>query len=255
MSLELAGLHVAGLDFAGLVLPVVSVLALAAFARGMLGFGNALIAMPLLALAVRVQIASPVVALANLTGILVILVGCWRSVDFGAAWRLILGCVIGIPVGLYFIKSANESLVRVVLGVILIVFGLYYLISPRLPYLRGEGTSYAFGLASGILGAAYNSNGPPIVIYGALRRWPPESFRATLQGVFLPTNAMVIVAHAVAGLTTPTVLKLYGYSLPFMVGATLLGMYLGRRIPTGQFSRIVYGFLVVMGVLLIVRAF
>lgn len=236
------------------VLPVVSILALAAFARGMLGFGNALIAMPLLALVVSIQIASPVVALANLTGILIILAGNWRSVDFKAAWRLVLGCLIGIPIGLYFIKNANESLVRIILGVILAVFGLYYLISPRLPYLRDERTSYAFGLASGILGGAYNSNGPPIVIYGALRRWPPESFRATLQGVFLPTNLMVIAGHVVAGLMTPSVLKLYAYSFPFMVGATLLGITLGKRIPQGQFNRIVYGFLVVMGVLLIVRA-
>jgi uncharacterized membrane protein YfcA len=247
-------LDLVGLDLPGLVFPVVSVLALSAFARGILGFGNALIAMPLLALAIRVQIASPVVALANLTGILIILVGNWRSIDFKAAWRLILGSLIGIPIGLYFIKNANESLVRIILGAILVLFGLYYLISPRLPYLQGEGTSYAFGLASGILGGAYNSNGPPIVIYGALRRWAPASFRATLQGVFLPTNLLVIVGHVLAGLTTPTVVKLYGISLPFMLGATLLGMYLGKRIPKGQFNRIVYGFLVVMGVLLIVRA-
>ena len=242
------------MDFMSLTLPVVSILVMSAFARGMIGFGNALIAMPLLALVVSVQIASPVVALANLTGILVILVGHWRSVDVKAAWRLTLSSLIGIPIGLFFIKSANESLVRVLLGAMLIAFGLYYLIAPRLPYLRGEGTSYAFGLASGVLGGAYNTNGPPIVIYGALRRWPPESFRATLQGVFLPTNLMVIVGHALAGLATPTVLRLYAYSLPLMLPATLLGMRLGRRIPEGQFSRLVYAFLVAMGALLIARA-
>jgi uncharacterized membrane protein YfcA len=242
------------MDFVSLVLPVVSILVLSAFVRGMIGFGNALIAMPLLALVVSVQIASPVVGLANLTGILIILVRQWRSVDLRAAWRLTLSSLIGIPIGLLFIKNANESLVRVLLGVTLIAFGLYYLIAPRLPYLRGEGTSYAFGLASGVLGGAYNTNGPPIVLYGALRRWPPESFRATLQGVFLPTNLMVIVGHVLAGLATPTVLKLYALSLPLMLLATLLGMRLARRIPQGQFNRLVYAFLVAMGALLIVRA-
>ena len=242
------------LDFVSLVLPVVSILVLSAFVRGMIGFGNALIAMPLLALVVSIQIASPVVALANLTGILIVLAGSWRSVDYRAAWRLTLSSLIGIPIGLFFIKSANESLVRILLGAILVLFGLYYLIAPRLPYLRGEGASYAFGLASGVLGGAYNTNGPPIVLYGALRRWAPASFRATLQGVFLPTNLMVIVGHVLAGLATPAVLKLYAYSLPLMLVATLLGMRLTRRIPQEQFNRIVYAFLVAMGVLLIVRA-
>jgi hypothetical protein len=185
---------------------------------------------------------------------MVILVGNWRSVNLRAAWRLILACLIGIPIGLFFIKTANEQIVRFVLGAILVGYGLYNLISPRLPHLRSEAFSWPFGLASGILGGAFNSNGPPIVIYGSLRRWPPGSFRATLQGVFLPTNLMVLASHAVGGLWTRDVLTLYAYALPMMLLATLIGIRFGKHIPKEQFHRIVYGFLVAMGVLLIVRA-
>ena len=41
-----------------------------------------------------------------------------------------------------------------------------------------------FGFFAGILGGAYNTNGPPVVIYGSLRKWSPATFRATLQGYF-----------------------------------------------------------------------
>jgi uncharacterized membrane protein YfcA len=242
------------MDFWSFIAPVVAVLFVSALSRGLIGFGNALVAMPLLALFVPIQIASPLVGLANLTGILIILAGTWRSVNFKAAWRLILPCLIGIPIGLFFLKTADETIVRLVLGVILIGYGLYNLISPNLPYLKTEVFAYPMGLASGILGGAFNSNGPPIVIYGSLRRWPPESFRATLQGVFLPTNLMVLATHAIGGLWTKDVLKLYAYSLPLMLLATLIGIRFGKRIPKEQFHRIVYGFLVAMGILLIVRA-
>jgi uncharacterized membrane protein YfcA len=225
-----------------------------ALSRGLIGFGNALVAMPLLALFAPIQIASPLVGLANLTGILIVLAGNWRSVNLKAAWRLVLACLVGIPIGLVFLKTANEQIVRTVLGAILVGYGLYNLVSPKLPYLKGELLSWPFGLASGILGGAFNSNGPPIVIYGSLRRWPPESFRATLQGVFLPTNLMILVTHALAGLWTRDVLVLYGCALPLMLLATLIGIRFGKRIPKEQFHRIVYGFLVAMGVLLIVRA-
>jgi uncharacterized membrane protein YfcA len=167
---------------------------------------------------------------------------------------LVLPCLIGIPIGLVFLKTADDRIVRIVLGAILIGYGLYNLVSPRLPHLKSEMLSTPFGLASGILGGAFNSNGPPIVIYGTLRRWRPESFRATLQGVFLPTNLMVIASHALAGLWTRDVLQLYAYSLPLMLLATLIGIRFGKRIPKEQFQRIVYGFLVAMGVLLIARA-
>ena len=242
------------MEFWSFIAPVVAVLFLSALSRGLIGFGNALVAMPLLALFCPIQIASPLVGAANLTGILVILIGNWRSVNLKAAWRLILACLVGIPIGILFLKQADERIVRIVLGAILIGYGLYNLIAPRLPYLRSEALSWPFGLASGILGGAFNSNGPPIVIYGSLRRWPPESFRATLQSVFLPTNLMVIASHALAGLWTRNVLTLYAYSLPPMLLATLIGIRFGKRIPKEQFHKIVNGFLVAMGVLLIVRA-
>lgn len=242
------------MDFWSFIAPVVAVLFLSTLSRGLIGFGNALVAMPLLALFVPIEIAAPLVGLANLTSITIVLAGSWRSVDLKAAWRLVLACLIGIPIGLYFLKAVNERTVRIALGAILVVYGLYYLISPRLPYLKGERAAYPFGLLSGILAGAFNANGPPIVVYGTLRRWPPESFRATLQGVFLPTTGMVVAGHALAGLWTADVLKLYAYSLPLMLLATLVGIRFGKRIPKEQFHRIVYGFLVAMGVLLIVRA-
>jgi uncharacterized membrane protein YfcA len=162
--------------------------------------------------------------------------------------------LIGIPIGLYFLQTADDTIVRIVLGAILVGYGLYNLVSPKLPYLKTEALAWPFGLASGILGGAFNSNGPPIVIYGTLRRWAPESFRATLQSVFLPTNLMVLASHAVGGLWTHEVFTLYAYSLPLMLLATLVGIRFGKRIPKEQFQKIVYGFLVAMGALLIVRA-
>ena len=72
------------------VLPVVAMLILSAFVRAVLGFGNALIAMPLLALIVSVQVATPLVALVNATTSVVILLRSWRSIDVKASWRLIL---------------------------------------------------------------------------------------------------------------------------------------------------------------------
>ena len=71
------------------------------------------------------------------------------------------------------------------LGLVLVAFGLYNIIRPKLPTPGSEKLSYVFGFVAGILGGAYNTNGPPAVIYGALRDWSPESYRATLQEYFI----------------------------------------------------------------------
>jgi len=240
------------LDFTSRILPVLVILFLSTFTRSALGFGDALIAMPLLAMVVGMRTATPLVAFAASTIAITIMLGGWRRVDFGTAWRLIVSSLVGIPIGLFFLKAAPEVIVQAILGLVLIVFGSYSLLKPNLLALRGERLSYLFGLAAGILGGAYNANGPPVVIYGALRRWPPERFRATLQCYFVPTGLTILISHGLAGLWNPTVLRLYAYALPVIMLAIFLGGRLNKAMAGGRFNRVVYVSLVAMGVLLFV---
>ena len=230
---------------------VLSILFLSAFVRAALGFGDALLAMPLLTLLLGLETAAPLTAFAAPTIALTMLVGEWRGVDWRATWRLIVSSLAGIPIGMFFLQAAPEPAVKAVLAVVLVAFGLYGLIAPRLPALRGEGLAYPFGFVAGVLGGAYNTNGPPVVVYAALRQWPPEPFRATLQSYFLPTGLMILVGHGLAGSWTPTVLRLYGLSVPVILLAVFAGLWVGRRIPAGRFHRLVYAALVAMGGLLL----
>ena len=234
------------------LLPVVAILFVSTLTRSTLGFGDALIAMPLLVVTISVQIATPLVALMGFTIAITILARDWRDVDIKAAWRLIVSSLVGIPIGIMFLKGAPEQLVRGILGGVLILFGLYNLISPQLPKLEWQGFAYIFGLVAGVLGGAYNMNGPPIVIYTTLRRWPPGRFRATLQGYFFSSGVLILTSHALAGLWTPDVLRSFGYSLPFILLAVYLGGKLHTHIPRARFERFVYVFLVLIGVYLVV---
>jgi hypothetical protein len=52
---------------------------------------------------------------------------------------------------------------------------------------------------------------------------------------------------------TTQVVRLYGYSIPILIAAVLLGEKVNLLIPQGKFDKIIYGFLVVIGVFLIIR--
>jgi hypothetical protein len=52
---------------------------------------------------------------------------------------------------------------------------------------------------------------------------------------------------------TSEVIRLYGYSLPIIIGAVLVGEKVNQIIPQGKFDKIIYGFLVVIGFFLIFR--
>ncbi len=229
----------------------------AALAKAMLGFGEGLLAMPLLTLLLGIRAASPLVGLVSAGLTLVMLLGHRQSVDLKSAGRLLVGILLGIPLGVWGLSALPEAWVTATLGAVLVLTGLYNLSAragsrPGPP--PGVRWAYAYGLAGGILSGAYNTGGPPVVIYGVQQRWPPDKFRGTIQGCFLPAMALKIAGHGLAGLWTPQVLLLTALSLPVVAAALWVGGRLSRHLSPARFARLVYGGLAVLGLTLLAGA-
>ena len=97
-------------------------------------------------------------------------------------------------------------------------------------------------------------NGPPLVIYGAMRRWSAQHFRATLQGYFLPASVMGMIGYWTAGLWTAAVTRYYLLSLPAVVIAIALGHTLNRRIDARRFLIAVHAGLLISGTGLVIQS-
>jgi hypothetical protein len=214
------------------------------------GFGGALFSMPLLTLVVGLEVATPLYGLVGWTTALIVMGTSWRDAKFALVWRLILATLVGIPLGVLLVRSVTSDLLVKGLGVFLIAFGLYRLLALPVPPLRRRNWAYGFGLLAGILGGAYNTGGPPMVVYATMNRWPPETFRATLQSCFLVTGLGVLVSHGLGGLWTEQVLQLYALSIPFVVPTVWLGGWLNRHMPVQQFERVLFVILIVLGIML-----
>src|SRR5213079_699758 len=130
--------------------------------------------------------------------------------------------------------------VKAVLAVVILAFAAYCLARRDPPELRDDRLAWLFGFGAGVLGGAYGMNGPPLVVYGALRRWPPEHFRATLQGYFLPASLVGMCGYWLAGLWVPAVTSYYLLSLPPALVAIFLGRIVNRRIQGQRFLRYVH---------------
>jgi uncharacterized protein len=225
---------------------------LASLVRATIGFGDALLAMPLLALVVDIKIATPLMGLAAVGLATTMLIREWRNVDFSSTLKLTLTSFAGIPLGLFLLKSAPTDVVKGILGIILILFGAYNLLMPRLPVIKNPIFSYVSGFIAGVLGGAYNTNGPPIIIYGMLSKWSKERFRATLQAYFAPTAIFIALGHAASGLWTGNVLRLAVFAVPLILLAIFLGGKLSKKIAPGYFDRLIYAILILMGILMFV---
>jgi uncharacterized membrane protein YfcA len=235
---------------------VVAVVFLATLIRSAFGFGEALVAVPLLALRIPIPIATPVAVLMSITVAAVVLIQDWRDVHVKSAAPLVGATLLGIPLGLWVLTSVDQRGVRAILGAILVAFASYSLLVKKPPHLAKDRMPVLLGCGfmAGILGGAYGMNGPPLVVYGSLRRWSPAQFRATLQAYFLPASVIGMAGYALAGLWVHEVTRFYLASLPGAVIATLLGRAINRRFAGGSFLRVVHAGLVAIGITLFVQA-
>lgn len=235
----------------GTLLVILAVFFGATFIRSALGFGEALIAVPLLAFVMPVKVAAPVAVLISITVALVVVIQDWRQVHFRSVGWLILTTLIGTPLGLWLLTAIPESAIKAILATVIMAFSAFSLMNKRPIVLKNDRLAWIFGFFAGVLGGAYAMNGPPLVIYGALRRWTPQQFRATLQGYFLPASVFVMVGYGLTGLWTATVNYYFGLTLPCVAVAIVLGRIVNRRMSGHAFLTYVHLGLLVTGAVLL----
>ncbi len=233
---------------------VAAVMLLATTVRSAFGFGEALIAVPLLALAMPVATAAPLAVLASITVAAIILIQDWREVHFHSAGRLLLWTLLGIPFGLLLLKLFPERAAKGLLAGTILFFSARSFRSSGNFSLRDDRRLWLFGLAAGVLGGAYGINGPPLAVYGSLRGWSRKTFRATLQGYFLPASLAGMFGFWCAGLWTARVDYFYLRSLPEIIAGVALGGVINRRLEAERFRRAVQLGLGLIGLLLLIQA-
>jgi hypothetical protein len=229
---------------------------IATVVRSTFGFGEALVAVPLLALRIPVDIAAPLAVLLSITVAGVIVVQDWRKIHVGSASWLVLATLAGIPLGLWWLTAVNERHTKIILGAFILLYSIYSLSGRRGIHLKSDSRAWLLGCGffAGVLGGAYGLNGPPLVIYGSMRRWSVQHFRATLQGYFLPASAITMVAYFLAGLWKWPVTYYYLWSLPPALIAIFIGRALNHRLPEKSFLKYVYLGLAGIGMLLLAQA-
>ena len=226
----------------------------ACFVRATFGFGEALVAMPLLTMVVGVQVAAPLIALLSITLAMGMLVRGWREVEWRSAWQLIVASLVGIPIGLYCLEAIPEALVKVILATVILAFSIYSLAKPGNLSLSTDTTAPLFGFLAGMLGGAYNTHGVCLAVYGTLRKWPPDIFRATLQGFFVPTSVLIVAGHVVSQRLTEQVLWFYLFSLPMAGVALILGSWFSGRMLAVHFARWLHVVLIMIGLSLLAHS-
>ena len=221
---------------------------LGCFTQSLTGFGVALVMMAVLPSLVGLHTATPLVALTAIVLEVLMLIRYRSALRFKSILGLLVSSLIAIPVGVFYFRRLDEGIALFILGFVITAYALYALIGFRLPALSHPAWAWGFGFTGGLLGGAYNTSGPPVVVYGNCRRWSPQEFKSNLSGYFLANSIMVVSTHWLGGSFTPQVTSHFLLALPALFLGFLLGQGMDRWLDPELFRRIVLFFLVVLGV-------
>lgn len=226
---------------------VAAIVLLVFLIRAIFGFGDALAGMPLLVLLIGVHQAAPLMAMLALVMAAMILLKNLKTVRWDFSLRLILPALAGIPLGLYYLTQIDERIVNAVLAAFIIIFSTARLVKTTAQINPPGWVTAAVGFVSGVLGGAYNTSGPPVIMLLSAKGLSPQVFRSTLQSFFFSTGAAIVVGHALWGNITTGVFTYFWVGLPAVVIAFVAGEKLIHRFDAARFYRWVYALLIAIG--------
>ena len=248
----MSSLSLPGLAFYVLVL-------MGAFAvRSAAGFGAGLVAIPMLAFILPVSTAVSVATIFTTLSSIQQVSREWRQI----AWRqfavIFLYSMLGIGLGLYFIKLLDENILRHCLGIFLIVYSIYALsatdtsrlLPKRWHGALGAGVGIVGGLCSALFGAGA---GPIYVVYFDILRLEKAVFRATMSAVVLLGGAARIAGYESFGFYGHSTIALLAVGLPLVIVGSWLGDRLVYRLSARSYSRLVAALMLFSGVTLLIR--
>ena len=229
------------------------VIFLASFVMGLTGFGIALVAMAFLP-----WLMSPVTAIVLLTLYafvfsVVVVVQLRRDLTPRALVDLLVGTVAGAPLGVWVLASLPVSALNRLIGLVLIIVVALEFRGVMPTRLVGRAWGLVTGFLAGVIGGAVGTPGPPVIVYATTQGWGPRTMKANTMGFFVANQGVILVGYWWAGLLTRDVaIVSTAFALPALAGVGA-GIALFGRLDPVRFRRIVFGLLLVSGLVLLVR--
>jgi uncharacterized membrane protein YfcA len=130
------------------------------------------------------------------------------------------------------------------------------LLKPRLKTRIADGFVPLIGFASGLVGGAIMSGGPPLVLYLYSREDEPRRTIATLQVCFLfmCIYRLLIVGVGKLGISGEILIQ-SSMGVPAILIATAIGFTLAKRVSSKNFLKAVFILIGAAGIVNILKAF
>lgn len=208
-------------------------------AAGVVSFGFAMIMTPFLLIFVEPRLVVEINVVLTTVLFAVVATHSWRHINVGTLLALLLGGAVGIPFGVLFTKSVEETALSLTLTGVVIATALWAMFGKSWYFSRERLTAAPIGCLFTFLSAGLALGGPVVVLFALNQRWDRDQTRATLSSFFLVTGIVIVASHSFAGLMGVEELRSAALFVPALIAGSLISSRLVGRINEGLFRKLV----------------
>ena len=225
---------------------VAIVVLLTACTQAVVGFGFALLAVPVMMQIVGLQRAVILASLIGTANNVFQYRDLKHNQDKQQVKRFLLASCVGAPFGLVAFIYANQQVLKILLG-IGVLFGVLLLARGRDLTHAHVSLDWSMGVISGFLLTSTSTNGPPLVFAMQARKSDPQVFRSTQNMVFLVSGIYGLVLFAVFGEIALSEIWISLALLPSMIAGVYAGRLIRSRVDPDRFRMLVLILLALAG--------
>lgn len=234
--------------------PIIIIVLLAAFVKGVTGFGFALVSLPLLMFWFPAKELIPVLMFCNLfASILIVLQKKeYKLIDRKARSLIIYGAVFTIFGVLVLNYIANQTLVGI-LAIFFIVMSIFSLLKNKRIHLYKIGIYRLAGSICGFLTGCISVSGPPLALFLHQVNVDNKQFREIFAWFSITTASVALIGYYFSDLLTWKTLELSAISIPLLFIGSYTGKRLNNLIPKPFFEKLILAICIFSSIALLMK--
>ena len=177
----------------------------------------------------------------------------WTKIDWKFVFKLLIGMIIGSPIGLFLLKYLNPETTHLLVCLIIIFFSILLMRGYSNQKINNNFAKISTGIVSGTLNGLTTLGGMPVALFLLITSIQPAVIRGSLAALFFLTDIYAFVLSFFAGIVDMTTIY---RALPLII-ILPIGVYIGDKFfvksKEETYRKVVFYFLIFISVFGIYR--
>ena len=172
----------------------------------------------------------------------------WNKIDWRFVFKILLGIIIGSPIGLYLLNHLNPQTIHLSVCFLIIFFSILLMKGYFNKKIDNNYGKFFTGLVSGTLNGLTTLGGMPVALFLLITSIQPAVIRGSLAALFFVTDIYAFVLSFFSGIVDMTTI----YRVIPLIIILPLGVFIGDKFfvksKEETYRKIVFYFLIAISI-------